>query len=162
MIISKNLENVNVLIENNLVENISDSLAQAASIPFLNYITGLMDDLEIVRHGGLPSNQYGRTRLPALPFGRAKATRATADILANRPYRWKDREKRRVRREGVRSMFSANDSRPSQRSVHRKMDQTPAGRCGSPTREAPLSMPIAAQGFTSPAGTESSIDPGLG
>ena len=47
-IISKNLENVNILINNNLVDNISDSLAQAASIPFLNYVTGLMDDLKIV------------------------------------------------------------------------------------------------------------------
>jgi Tfp pilus assembly protein PilO len=47
-IISKNLENVNELIENNLVENLSDSLAQSASIPFLNYLTSLMDDIGIV------------------------------------------------------------------------------------------------------------------
>ncbi len=54
-IISKNLENVNILLENNLVENISDSLAQAASIPFLNYLTGLMDDLGIVLISMRPS-----------------------------------------------------------------------------------------------------------
>lgn len=54
-IISKNLENVNILIENNLVENISDSLAQASSIPFLNYLTGLMDDLGIVLISMRPS-----------------------------------------------------------------------------------------------------------
>ena len=47
-IISKNLENVNDLIKNNLVENLSDSLAQASSIPFLNYLTGLIDDLDMV------------------------------------------------------------------------------------------------------------------
>jgi len=47
-IISKNMENVNELIENNLVDNLSDSLAQSSSIPFLNYLTGTMDDLGIV------------------------------------------------------------------------------------------------------------------
>lgn len=47
-IISKNLENVNDLIENNLVETLSDSLAQASSIPFLNYLTGLIDNLGMV------------------------------------------------------------------------------------------------------------------
>ncbi len=54
-IISKNLENVNVLIENNLVENISDSLAQAASIPFLNYLTELIDELDIILVSMKPS-----------------------------------------------------------------------------------------------------------
>lgn len=54
-IISKNLENVNELIGNNLVEDLSDSLAQASSIPFLNYITGLMDDLDIVLVSMKPS-----------------------------------------------------------------------------------------------------------
>jgi len=47
-IISKNLENVNDLIKNNLVETLSDSLAQASSIPFLNYLTGLIDNLDMV------------------------------------------------------------------------------------------------------------------
>lgn len=54
-IISKNLENVNILIDNNLVDNISDSLAQAASIPFLNYLTRQMDDLGIVLISMRPS-----------------------------------------------------------------------------------------------------------
>jgi Tfp pilus assembly protein PilO len=55
-IISKNLQNVNDLIQNNLVENLSDSLAQSASIPFLNYLTGLMDDLKIVLVSMRPAN----------------------------------------------------------------------------------------------------------
>jgi Tfp pilus assembly protein PilO len=54
-IISKNLENVNELISNNLVENLSDSLAQASSIPFLNYLMRLMDDLDIVLISMKPS-----------------------------------------------------------------------------------------------------------
>lgn len=47
-VISKNLRNVNDLIQYNLVEDLSDSLAQSSSIPFLKYLTGLMDDLEII------------------------------------------------------------------------------------------------------------------
>jgi len=47
-IISKNLQSVNDLIQFNLVENLSDSLAQSASIPFLKYLTGIMDDLDII------------------------------------------------------------------------------------------------------------------
>jgi len=54
-ILSRDLQNVNDLIQNNLVENLSDSLAQSASIPFLNYITGLMDDLEIILISMKPS-----------------------------------------------------------------------------------------------------------
>jgi Tfp pilus assembly protein PilO len=55
-IISKNLENVNELIENNLVDNLSDSLAQASSLPFLNYLTGVMDDLGILLVSMKPSS----------------------------------------------------------------------------------------------------------
>ena len=55
-IISKNLKNVNDLIENNLVENLSDSLAQSSSIPFLDYLTGLLDKHEIVLISMRPSN----------------------------------------------------------------------------------------------------------
>jgi len=47
-VISKNLQNVNELIQNNLVSDLSDSLAQPASIQFLTYLTGLMDRLGIV------------------------------------------------------------------------------------------------------------------
>ncbi len=47
-IISKNLQSVNDLIQFNLVEDLSDSLAQSASIPFLKYLTGIMDDLDII------------------------------------------------------------------------------------------------------------------
>ena len=47
-IISKNLQNVNVLIQNNLVNSLSDSLARPANMVFLQYLTGLMDKLEIV------------------------------------------------------------------------------------------------------------------
>ncbi|OQX92906.1 MAG: hypothetical protein B6D58_00565 [candidate division Zixibacteria bacterium 4484_95] len=47
-IISKNLQNVNELIQCNLVEDLSDSLAESASIPFLKYLTSLMDELDIV------------------------------------------------------------------------------------------------------------------
>jgi len=55
-ILTRDLQNVNDLIQNNLVENLSDSLAQSASIPFLNYITGLMDELKIVLISMKPSN----------------------------------------------------------------------------------------------------------
>lgn len=55
-VISKNLHNVNELIKNNLVEDLSDSLAQEASIPFLNYLTGLMDKLDIILISMKPLN----------------------------------------------------------------------------------------------------------
>ncbi len=55
-IISRNMKNVNDLIQNNLVEDLSDSLAQSASIPFLKYLTGLMDDLGIVLISMKPLN----------------------------------------------------------------------------------------------------------
>jgi Tfp pilus assembly protein PilO len=47
-IISKDLHNVNELIQCNLVEDLSDSLAESASIPFLKLLTSLMDDLDII------------------------------------------------------------------------------------------------------------------
>jgi len=47
-IISKNLQNVNDLIQYNLVEDLSDSLAKSASIPFLKYLTRIMDQLDII------------------------------------------------------------------------------------------------------------------
>jgi len=55
-VISKNLRNVNELIRNNLVEDLSDSLAQEASIPFLNYLTSLMDKYSIILVSMKPLN----------------------------------------------------------------------------------------------------------
>ena len=47
-IISRDLQNVNELIQYNLVEDLSDSLARSASIPFLRYLTAVMDQLDII------------------------------------------------------------------------------------------------------------------
>lgn len=47
-IISRDLQNVNELINNNLVSDLSDSLARPADMGFLKYLTGLMDSLGIV------------------------------------------------------------------------------------------------------------------
>ncbi|MCP4581408.1 MAG: hypothetical protein GY839_07295 [candidate division Zixibacteria bacterium] len=55
-IISKDLQNVNDLIENNLVEDLSDSLAQSSSIPFLDYVTGLLDKHKIILISMKPAN----------------------------------------------------------------------------------------------------------
>ena len=67
-VISKNLQSVNDLIQFNLVEDLSDSLAQSASIPFLKYLTGLMDDLDIILISMKPLNiiqqgQFSETNL---------------------------------------------------------------------------------------------------
>jgi hypothetical protein len=47
-IISKNLQNVNDLIQNNLVSTPYDSLAKPANMEFLKYLTGLMDKYDII------------------------------------------------------------------------------------------------------------------
>jgi len=47
-IISRDLQNVNELINNNMVNSLSDSLARPADMGFLKYLTGLMDNLGIV------------------------------------------------------------------------------------------------------------------
>lgn len=46
-ILARELDQVSKLIEQNLATSAKDSLADDASIPFLNYITGIMEDLEI-------------------------------------------------------------------------------------------------------------------
>jgi Tfp pilus assembly protein PilO len=62
-VISKNLQNVNDLIQYNLVEDLSDSLAQSSSVPFLQYLTGLMDELGIILISMRPLNliKYNQT-----------------------------------------------------------------------------------------------------
>jgi len=47
-IISRNLENVNELIQNNLVNSPDDSLAKPANMAFLQYLTELMDKYDII------------------------------------------------------------------------------------------------------------------
>jgi hypothetical protein len=47
-IISKNLQNVNELIQNNLINNPNDSLAKPANMAFLQYLTSMMDKYDIV------------------------------------------------------------------------------------------------------------------
>jgi hypothetical protein len=47
-IISRNLENVNELIQNNMVNSPDDSLAKPANMAFLQYLTELMDKNDIV------------------------------------------------------------------------------------------------------------------
>jgi len=47
-IISRNLQNVNELIQNNLVNTPNDSLAKPANMAFLQYLTGLMDKYNII------------------------------------------------------------------------------------------------------------------
>ncbi len=47
-IISRDLQNVNELISNNMANDPSDSLARPADMGFLKYLTGLMDDLGII------------------------------------------------------------------------------------------------------------------
>lgn len=47
-IISRNLQNVNELIQNNLVNSPDDSLAKPANMMFLQYLTGLMDKYDII------------------------------------------------------------------------------------------------------------------
>jgi Tfp pilus assembly protein PilO len=47
-IISKNLQNVNELIQNNLINSPNDSLAMPANMAFLQYLTSLMDRFNII------------------------------------------------------------------------------------------------------------------
>jgi hypothetical protein len=47
-IISRNLQNVNELIQNNMVNSPDDSLAKPANMAFLQYLTELMDKNEII------------------------------------------------------------------------------------------------------------------
>ncbi len=47
-IISRNLQNVNELIHNNLVDSPDDSLAKPANMAFLQYLTELMDKYDII------------------------------------------------------------------------------------------------------------------
>jgi Tfp pilus assembly protein PilO len=47
-IISRNLQNVNELIQNNMVNSPDDSLAKPANMAFLQYLTELMDNNDIV------------------------------------------------------------------------------------------------------------------
>jgi len=53
---------VNILIQNNLVDNLSDSLAQSSSIPFLNDLTALMDKLDVVLISMRPMNILQKTQ----------------------------------------------------------------------------------------------------
>ncbi len=67
-VISRSRQNVIDLVQYNLVEDLSDSLAQSASIPFLGYLTGLMDDLGVILISMKPLNivrqdQYAETNL---------------------------------------------------------------------------------------------------
>jgi hypothetical protein len=55
-IISKNLQNVNELIQNNLISSPDDSLAKPANMAFLQYLTGLMDKYEIILLSIKPQN----------------------------------------------------------------------------------------------------------
>jgi hypothetical protein len=57
-IISKNLQNVNELIQNNLVSTPDDSLAKPASMTFLKYLTGLMDKYDIILVAMKPLDVY--------------------------------------------------------------------------------------------------------
>jgi Tfp pilus assembly protein PilO len=67
-VISRNLQYVNDLIQYNLVEDLSDSLAEAASIPFLKYLTSLMDDLGVILISMKPLElmKYDQTTLKKL------------------------------------------------------------------------------------------------
>ena len=65
-VISRSRQNVIDFVQYNLVEDLSDSLAQSASIPFLGYLTGLMDDLGVILISMRPLNivrqdQYAET-----------------------------------------------------------------------------------------------------
>ncbi len=46
-ILSRKLDQVAKLIERNLALSLKDSLAEDASMPFMNYITGILDEMEI-------------------------------------------------------------------------------------------------------------------
>lgn len=61
-ILSKDLQNVNDLIQHNLAQSLGDSLAQSASIPFLKYLTSLMDRLDIILVSMRPLNVISSTQ----------------------------------------------------------------------------------------------------
>ncbi|MCD6160908.1 MAG: type 4a pilus biogenesis protein PilO [candidate division Zixibacteria bacterium] len=62
-ILSRDLHNVNDLIQYNLAENLGDSLAQSASIPFLKYLTALMDRLDVILISMKPLNVINSNQL---------------------------------------------------------------------------------------------------
>ncbi len=67
-IIHQELELVSHLIQNNLAASKSDSLAHDASLVFLEYITGILDDLEIVLDKLIPGKRSARLDYVRVPY----------------------------------------------------------------------------------------------